>query len=159
LAFWQKRDVILDSLGKALDAAVEQRVQLDLLDLAILGAELRVRRAGQNQAAARREALQMLAEAQALFGPNVVLFHERRAHAEARGRTDVANEARRRAEECPPRTAWEHYALGRSLLQSGAVDEAALHLERAAGLQPDGLWPNFYWGICCYRLGRFEDSA
>jgi hypothetical protein len=54
-------------------------VQTDLLDLAILWTGLRVRLAAGHQAgAARREALKVLAEAEATFGPSCVLDHEQR---------------------------------------------------------------------------------
>ena len=159
LGFWEKRDVILDRLGKELEPDAEQGVQVDLLDLAILGADLRVRLARDHQASARRDALRMLAEAERLFGPNAVLYHERHAHAEALGERDLAREAERRASAYPPRTAWQHYALGRSLLQAGRLEAAAGRLQEAVALEPSGLWPNFYHGVCCHRLGRFEDAA
>jgi eukaryotic-like serine/threonine-protein kinase len=168
--FWEKRQIILDKLGKELEPKREQRIRLDLLDLAILGSELRIRliearsewsaiKDKKELASARRDALEMLAQAEALFGPNAVLYHERFIHAEALGQTDVAIQARQRAAALQPRTAWEHYALGRSLMNDGHLEAAAMHLDRATALQPNGLWPNFYRGHCCYRLGRFEDSA
>ena len=68
--FWEKRNFILDRLGKELDTDIEQRVQLDLLDLAILGCNLRAGLADQGrEAGADQEALQMLDQAEALFGP------------------------------------------------------------------------------------------
>jgi tetratricopeptide (TPR) repeat protein len=158
--YWEKRELIVGRLGTELEPEVEQRIQVDLLDLAVLGTDLRVRLApaGQ-QAAAREEALRVLAQAKALFGPSTVLYRERQVRAEALGLTGMAREAERRGSERPPQTAWEHYALGRSLLRSGKVGEAAASFERALELQPHGLWFNFYQGICCYRLGRYEDAA
>jgi serine/threonine protein kinase/Flp pilus assembly protein TadD len=158
-AFWDKRDLILDRLGKELEPDVEQRLRLDLLDLAILGADLRVRLAGDQERAARQGALQMLSEAEALLGPNAVLYHERRGHALALGLSDLVRETDERAAHYPPRTAWEHYALGRSLVHANNLQAAVDQLKRALVLQPDGLWPSFYHGLCCYRLGRFQDAA
>jgi eukaryotic-like serine/threonine-protein kinase len=158
--FWDKRDLILERLGTERKTAIQDRIHQDLLDLAILGADMRVRLAGKNGiTTARQEALEVLAQAEALFGNSAVLYHERRVHAEALGLLEIAGEARHLAAECPPRKAWEHYAVGRSLLNSGQLEAAASHLGRAVALQPDGLWPNFYQGICCYRLGRYEDAA
>jgi len=37
----------------------------------------------------------------------------------------------------PPRSPWSHFALGRSLLASGSVDEAVAELEQASRLGPD----------------------
>jgi serine/threonine protein kinase len=160
--FWEKRDLILDRLGNDnyLDADAVHRVHQDLLDLAILGADLKVRLAGSSEAPeARRDALQVLAQAEALFGPNAVLYHERRLHAEALGETEIAHQAQWRASQHPPRTAWEYYAIGRSLLQAGDLKTARLQLDKAVAMQPNGLWPHFHRGVCCYRLGAFEDSA
>ncbi len=35
---------------------------------------------------------------------------------------------------------------------------AAEYLDRALQLQPQGLWPNFYRGICAHRLGDDQDA-
>jgi tetratricopeptide (TPR) repeat protein len=56
-------------------------------------------------------------------------------------------------------TAWDHYALGRALLRSGDLKRAAEEAERAVRLQPHGLWPNFYQGLCAYHRGRYADAA
>jgi tetratricopeptide (TPR) repeat protein len=158
---WDQRDLILQRLhGKDLDRETAKRVEMDLLDLAILGADLRVRLAKTDDlAAAHVEALQMLSEAEALFGPNAVLLHERQRYAAALGQTEVVRQTHERASLRPPRTAWEHYAIGRSLLNSGEPEAASSHLEKAAAMQPDNLWCNFYRGVCCYRLGRYEDAT
>jgi tetratricopeptide (TPR) repeat protein len=159
-AIWDQRELILDRLGKELDPEIEQRIRLDFLDLAILGSNLRVGLAGAERVgAARRGALRVLDQAEALFGPNAVLYHERRVHAQALGFVEVARESQERASICPPRTAWEHYALGRALMQDGDLEAAAAQLKRALANERGGLWPNFYLGICNYRLGRFAESA
>jgi hypothetical protein len=125
-AFWDKRELILDRLGTQLEPEIEKRVQVDLLELAVLGTDLLVRLAPADQtAAARAEALRVLAQAEALFGPSAVLYFERRAHAEALGLKDVARQAARRGRERHPQTAWEYYALGRALLRSGKLKEAS----------------------------------
>jgi tetratricopeptide (TPR) repeat protein len=56
-------------------------------------------------------------------------------------------------------TAWEQCALGRALLRSGDLERAAEALGRAVRLQPHGLWPNFYQGLCAYRRGRYDDAV
>src|SRR3712207_7871625 len=48
--------------------------------------------------------------------PYTTLFRSRRqAYAQALGLTDLARAAERDAAREPPRTAWDHYAVGRSL--------------------------------------------
>ena len=101
----------------------------------------------------------MLDEAETAFGPSHLLFRERQAHAEALGLTDVAEAAARGASRLPPRTAWEHCAVGRSLLASGDLARAGAAFERALALRPQDFWANFYQGVCAYRLRRFEDAV
>jgi tetratricopeptide (TPR) repeat protein len=149
---WQKREVLVRPEN-------EPQIQADLLDLAILSVNLRVRLAPPDEASkVRKEALNMLAEAEALFGPSCVLYHERSVLAQALGLAKEAETAARQGADLAPRTAWEHYALGRSYLQAGELGPAATHLERALELQPQGLWPHFYKGVCAYRLGQYEDA-
>jgi serine/threonine protein kinase len=154
---WSRREVIVRELGQQPASDLEPQVRADLLDLAIVGAHLRARLADPSAGAeAHRAALEVLAEAEALFGPSCVLCQERRAHALALGRTDVAEAARRQGAALLPHTAWEHYALGRAYLQADELGLAAAQLDRAVELQPDGLWPNFYRGVCAYRQEHYK---
>src|SRR5262249_14194116 len=38
-------------------------------------------------------------------------------------------------------------------------DRAAKELQRSVLLQPLGLWPNFYQGVCAYRQHRYSDAV
>src|SRR5579862_5374889 len=99
---------------------------------------------------ARVEALEVLAQAEALFGPSCVLCAERWAL----GRPDP------REESIPaPRNAWEHYALGRLYLRTGETDRAAAAIDRALALQPQSLWANFYKGRSAFQAGAYEDAV
>jgi tetratricopeptide (TPR) repeat protein len=141
-------------------AELEQDVQADLLDLAILYTGLLVRRASGNQSvAARRRALRVLDQAESMCGASAVLCYERQRQAEALGLEEMARAAARRRSELSPRTAWEHYALGRAFLDAHKLPEAESMLQKAVELQPHGLWPRFYQGICACRLGKYEDSV
>ncbi len=155
---WESRGRILAQLAGGLEPGVEERLRTDFLDLGILWADLRVRLARGDVSEARREALRTLDEAERLFGASPVLARERRCHAEALGLTELAREAARRQAELAPRTAWEHYALGRSLLADGALEAAAAELDRATDLQPQDLWAQFSRGICAYRRRKFETA-
>ncbi len=53
-----------------------------------------------------------------------------------------------------PKTAWEHCAQGRSLLQANELEPAYQQLQQAVALQPQGFWPDFYAGLCAHRLGE-----
>jgi tetratricopeptide (TPR) repeat protein len=150
-AFWEDRTRIVERLSTNGTSLLEPAVRDDLLDLAIFCADLRVRLAppaGKEEA--RRQAIEVLDQAEVQFGPSPVLDEERRFFS---GSMPARKPVTR------PLTAWEHYALGRSLLRTGMLDRAAGELEQAVRLEPQGLWPNFYYGLCAYRLGRYADAA
>jgi serine/threonine protein kinase/Flp pilus assembly protein TadD len=155
---WEARERILEHLNEAPEPEIAQRLRIDLLDLGILGADLRVRLALGGGTEARRDALRTLDEAERLFGASPVLARERRCHAEALGLTDLARAAARFQAQLSPRTAWEHYALGRSLLAAGALEAAAVELDRATDLQPQDLWSQFSRGNCAYRRRKFDTA-
>ncbi len=148
---WDVRNALRGEGGVATDP----RVRTDLLDLVLLWTDLRVGlAAGGGEVAARREAVEVLDEAEKLFGRHAALRYERRRHAEAAGLPPVSTAA-----DPEPRSAGEHFALGRSLWKAGDLTGAARALEQAVALQPDGFWPNFYRGACDYRAGRFDVAA
>jgi tetratricopeptide (TPR) repeat protein len=155
-----RREEIVGRLQPDFDPHGPRQTEADLLDLAVLWTDLHVRLASAPEIpAARREALEVLDRAEALFGPSPVLVRERQFHAQVLGMAELASAMDRRAAELPPRTAWEHYALGRSLLRRGRLEEADRHFLRALELQPGGLWPNFYRGLCAHRRGRFPEAV
>jgi serine/threonine protein kinase len=78
-AFWENRNRIVARLSSGGAAALDPAVRDDLVALAIFWADLQVRLAppaGQEEA--RRQALAVLAEAAALFGPSPALDAQRR---------------------------------------------------------------------------------
>jgi eukaryotic-like serine/threonine-protein kinase len=137
----------------------DEAVRADLLDLAILSADLHVRAAaGGDERAARREAVRLLAEAEERCGAGPATAAERARHLRALD-DPAAKEAEAEAARQAPRTAWEFAALGRSALRDGRLDEAAAALAEAVRRQPQGLWPNFYRGVCAYRRGRADEAV
>jgi serine/threonine protein kinase/Tfp pilus assembly protein PilF len=139
---WGQRDRLLDSAGADLGADREARLRADLLDLAILWADLRARLAPEMaKEEARLEAVRLLEEAEALFGPSPTL---------ARARGLAPGQA--------PRTAREHCALGRSLLRAGELVRARAELERARDAGPQEFWAQFYHGACCHRLKHYPEA-
>jgi serine/threonine protein kinase/tetratricopeptide (TPR) repeat protein len=155
---WEKRAWLLEQL-KDLTDQERQQLQLDMLDLAILSASLRVQLASAtNQRDARESALRVLEEAESLFGASPVLLRERQLYATSLGLSDVARRAAEAASQTHPRNAWEHYSLGRSYLYSGELAMAAGELREAVNLEPSGLWPNYYKGLCAFRLKQYLDA-
>jgi serine/threonine protein kinase len=158
--FWDRRHLITERLGSFPDPHLREQIETDLLDLAILGTDLRVRLAPRGQTAAtRREALEVLGEAEALFGPSCVTCAARRAHAGALGMTDTAAIAARQGLAVAPRTAWEHFGLGRVLFQAGDLPAAAAEFDAALAETPQAFWPTFYKGKCAYGRRQYEDAV
>ena len=159
-ALWDVRRSLLEQPGTPLEPALEQRLRDDLLEMAIIRSNLRVRL--ETDPALTREAhragLELLDEAEALLGESHVLHRARQAHAEALGLSSLADAAGHRAARLKPRTAWEHAAAGRFLLATGDLGQAETAFEQALTLQPQDFWPNFHQGICAFRLGRFHDA-
>ena len=129
--------------------------------MAVIGSNLRVALETDPGKAdvARQAALTVLDEAEALFGPGHVLYRARQMHAkrlafQAWPMTRPAAPAR-----VPPRTAWEHDAVGRILLAAGEIVLAEAEFERVLALVPQDLWSNFHQGVCAFRLRRYDDAV
>ncbi len=154
---WETRQRFV---GVGLDAEVEQRIRTDLLDLAILWADLQVRLAAGGQVKeACRSALRLLQQAEELLGAGVILPQERQAYAEKFDGTEVGGAAVQLATEAVPGTAWEYFRLGRSFLASGNLTQAVAQFDQALLLKPDDFWASFYRGQCAFRLQRYEDAV
>jgi tetratricopeptide (TPR) repeat protein len=157
---WDSRGRLTDRSDAPLETHLEERLATDLLDLAVLWADLRVRSAPTTDAqCARQESLRVLAEAESMFGSSPVLCRQRQAYGEALGQTpndDIDQCGRSNSE---PRTAWEYYAVGRFQLGAGELELATQAFDRAIDLKPQEFWPHFYQGICSYRRGDYEAAA
>jgi serine/threonine protein kinase len=157
---WQQRNTILQRLGAHVPFESERQVRADLLDLAILGTHLRVHLASQNGVElARKQALNVLMEAEALFGPSFILSLERQAHMRSLGLNEAAVSAERQVADLVPQTAWEHCAVGLAYFRAGDYRRAAEAMDRALELEPNSLWANYYRGSCAYRLKKFEEAV
>jgi tetratricopeptide (TPR) repeat protein len=140
---------LLDAGAGLLPPEEEEQLRTDLLDVAVLEADIRRRLAGPGEAdGARREALAVLREAEGFFGRSAVLAGERRALGDPPAGDDPE-----------PRTAWEHYAVGRRLLRSGDLAGAAAELDRSVSLRPQEFWPWFWRGLCAYRRQNFDAAV
>jgi tetratricopeptide (TPR) repeat protein len=159
--FWDAHARVLDRSRADLGAAAEEQVGTDLLDLALFWADQRARLAAReaDPGAGRREVLRVLEEAETTFGASPAVARQRQACAAALGDTATAEAAARQASQLEPRTALEHYALGRSLLAAGDLTRAADELAWAADLEPGGFWPHWERGVCLYRLRQYDGAA
>jgi serine/threonine protein kinase/Flp pilus assembly protein TadD len=150
---WDHRRMLIGADGHPLDPAIEQRIHTDLLELAIVVADLGVGLAGPHEAdEAQRKALGWLDQVEAELGPSLALEARR-----CRWARDPAGE---RALPLPRASSvWEHYDLGRFLLRDGRTAAAAEVFRRAVVVCPEDFWSNFYEGLCDYRVGRFEPAV
>jgi tetratricopeptide (TPR) repeat protein len=157
---WDAR-LLMEQHGQAgLDATVEEQIRTDLLDLAILWVDLRYRWARGDQInQACRDALRILTQAEELLGPSVILAQERQAYAERLGRASLGDAGAHRIMTLVPRTAWEHFCLGRSLLGGGNLAQAVAEFDQALLLNPQDFWASFYRGQCAYRLQHYADAV
>ena len=156
---WEKGDSLVRQEDAELIPALEQQIQVDLLDLVLLWTDFRVGQAPpETLESAQREALSTLREADLLLGPSPIVARREQMLAEALGLQDLAAEAGRRSAQLSPRTAWEHVAIGRSLLHRAANEQALAEFKRALDLEPEAFWPNFYGGVCAYRQGRYAEA-
>jgi serine/threonine protein kinase/lipoprotein NlpI len=159
-AIWQRRDEIIEHLSRSDSPQANQQIEADLLDLATLWTELHVHLANADEIQPRcQKALGVLDQAEERFGPSLVLFQQRKVYAQAAGLNELAQAAGRRASELSPRSAWEHYSLGRSLLRAGNFKDAAPYFDKAIELKPQEFWAHYYKGLCAYRLNRFQDAV
>jgi eukaryotic-like serine/threonine-protein kinase len=142
---WSVRRDLLAESGAEKDVTKEEQIRADFRDLAVLWVALG--QSTENGFAASKDH-EVLDEAELLFGPSPVLWYARHR------KLPLGQEQG----ELRPRTAWDHYALGRELLRDGKLEQAAGALEQAVALQPQGFWPNFYQGACAYRQERFTEA-
>ncbi len=159
-ALWDARRSLLEQPGTPLEPALEQRLRDDLLEMAIIRSNLRVRLESDPELTrvAHRAGLELLDEAEALLAESHILHRARQAHAEALGLSSLADAAGDCAARLKPRTAWEHAAAGRFLLATGDLAQAEKAFEQALALQPQDFWPNFHQGVCAFRLNRYDDA-
>ena len=147
---WEHRQQLLDS-SAPLSADDERTIRTDLLELATIRADLRVRYATATSVEdARTDALRLLDEAERICGPSLA--------AQVR-RADFADRAERSTtplRAVTPRSAWDHYEIGRYNLRVGHVERAAQEFRSSIELRPQDFWSNFYLGLCDFRLASLR---
>jgi tetratricopeptide (TPR) repeat protein len=155
---WQARGLLLGPNAGRREPELDQRIRTDLLDIVTVWADLRVRLSSAALADhARREALAQLESAARVLGSGPALERQCRLYAKDLGLPAAADSAARK--NLPPHTAWEHCDMGRAYLRDGELARATEHFQHAVDLRPQDFWPNFYQGLCAYKLNCFEDAV
>lgn len=156
---WSRRKKLLEKLRIETLPIDQQQSRTDLLNLAMLWTDLRIRLASDSEAKPMRMlGVETLQEVMQLVGPTPVAYQEIARHLKAAGLSAEAEKYAAMSHDLPPKSAWGHYALGRSLMQSQQFAEAERELRMAASLAPDHFWYQFYAGTVAYRLGNFPDA-
>jgi tetratricopeptide (TPR) repeat protein len=154
-SIWDDRHLLLSRASAPLPQAIEDQILADLLELVASWAEVKTRLAAPTDArAAQEEALAILEEARSACGPSFTIDRLRRTLAERLGRDIPPAD-----DESDPRSAYDHYDLGRSLLRASDFRSAAEQFRLSLDQRPQDFWPNFYLGLCEYRSGRFDAAA
>ncbi len=156
---WQLRQSMVppadEGAGNPADSRLDEQLRHDLLELAAFYARLEFRReTAASNPGSQKQASKILDEAQAICGRSVIL--------ELAGR-DIqrvpSSGERPSAEKLPEaNNAWEHYALGRWLMQRQLLDEAERHFAAAVALRPDDFWAWYQSARCNFELGRADDA-
>ena len=153
-AIWDERHLLLEPLAGDMDTHRQQQIRSDLLELVAVWAELRIGLADPSEAhVAGEDALRIVEEARDSCGASFTIDRLRRSLAKAQGRIDSSQEPDR-----IPRSALDHYDLGRSFLRLGQLQAASEEFQRTLDERPQDFWPNFYQGLCAYRLRQFHDA-
>ncbi len=154
-AIWQARRVLVQATSDRRETEIQWNINTDMLDVVLFWADLLVRVAPAAEAeAARREALQVLTDAEASFGSSPSLERARRSYAQALGLAGTHP-----APVPAPQSAWEHHDLGRFYLRTGKLELADEQFQRGLELMPQDFWLNFHHGLCAYRLGHHGQAA
>ena len=153
---WDDRDLLFDrkSSPAGTVAALDDQFRGDLLELIATWAELRTRLAGPaGTGPPGTKALRILEEARSDYGPSFTIDRLRRSLAADLGRVESLPHV-----EAVPRSAYDHYDLGRSLLRAEQFQAAAEQFQRGLERRPQDFWPNFYLGLCEYRLKHYQEA-
>ena len=158
-AIWQRRLDLL-AIDPRHHPESAERIKTDLIEIVTVWTDLQMQRGSTTDAEtananakANAEALIVLNEAKTTFGENFAI-ESRLDRLKASAATPGNPGAARR-----PRTPWEHYDLGRTLLREARFEDALGEFRRVLDGRPQDFWPNFYQGLCAYRLRRFDEAS
>ncbi len=155
---WDRREKLIETLDVKESLSGQEGPRTDLLELAMLWTDLRIRLASDSEAnQVRMAGVATLLDVNSLFGKTPVVCQEIARHLKDAGLTVEAEKYAAMNHELP-QTAWEHYSLGRSLMQAQQFTEAETEFRLAITLSPDHFWYQFYAGVVAFRLRNYSDA-
>ena len=154
-AIWEGREQLFRPHASGDEQPFDERTRRDLMDLIVLWADLRGRypRGGEGSEGTR-EVLRVLTQAETLLGSSPSLERQRRACARGSGLEEALPTI-----AFEPRSAWEHFELGKSYMRSGDLVPASREFHAGLLIRPQDFWLNYYEGLCAYRLKHFEEAV
>jgi eukaryotic-like serine/threonine-protein kinase len=149
---WERRIQLFQKWKGREDDQEKDSMRCDLVDLATSLTELRIRLCPKNQEAeVRRDCIAVLEEVMQVFGPSSALCQRAAKHAVAAGMLELASAYVRKSDQYPPKSAWEHYVLGKTMLAYQQWNDAISEFQACAKLSPTDRWSNFFAGVAAYR--------
>ncbi len=152
---WGSRDLFNPHENEPPRPELQRQIRIDFLELAAVWAEVATHSGpGPDRKAGLREAVRILEEARTQFGNGPALTRDLEKYIRA-----LAGTNRPPTAPPTPHSAWEHYDLGRSYLRSGNHRLAEDEFRRSVELEPGEFWPYFFWGVCAFHGGHFQDAV
>lgn len=153
--FWREREWLLDQGAGALAPEARRQGRTDYQELALAWSDILDRLASPGNAEGpRQEARRRIDDVTQAIGPSLALEPRRHDPDGPPGGDSAAHPPR-----SDPSSPWGHYERGRIHLRNGRFAQAADEFERAQELRPQEFWPNFYQGLCQYRLEQFGEAV
>jgi serine/threonine protein kinase len=137
-----------------LPAAVRASARADIFDVVLIWSHLR----SELTPAQRPTIVSVLTDIEQALGPCAGLYRERAALNRELGRSAEADADLRRAAATPPRSAWDHVALGTHYLQRGDLEPARAEYALAVARDARSFWARLALGRCDLALGQPEDA-
>ena len=151
---WEDRKLLTGKTGRGLDEETERQLVIDLREIAIVSANLRIRFAlAGDRKQALSEAWSVLNDAEKELGTSPALSRSRCALSQQLGIPGPSGDKVPEA-----RSTWEHDELGRYYLLSNATENAENEFRRALDLDPTNFFANFHEGRSAYLRGDFNEA-
>jgi eukaryotic-like serine/threonine-protein kinase len=157
---WERRTQLFEKWNGLATSQEKDAMRCDLVDLATSLTELKVRLSPKDQERQiHQDCIAVLEEAMQIFGPMAALYRRAEKHATLAGMHEIATEYATKSLQVSPKSAWEHYVLGKTWLAQRQWNNAFSELQSSAAVSPTDRWSHFFAGVAAYRLKRFQEAV